>query len=217
MTSPSPLPVHAVAQPPLLPLPVDVLDPADDPRRHAGRASVRRSVLAMRPVSRAVALLPGGGAGGSGGSVGSGGSGRLGDVGGSAGGGRSAGRFGGSAGGGAIEIGRLAGAGGDDAGKAGSPADDGIFWALQAPNGLSVALRTASFPTARAARNDALALLGRALELETIDVESPDGFRSYWVVLDRRIVLVGGQAWRSRSHATTSALRTTLQALPTPT
>jgi hypothetical protein len=91
----------------------------------------------------------------------------------------------------------------------------GAFWALRSRNDLNVALRTASFSTARGARNDAVELLTRADEFESIVVQAPKGgLFSYWVALDGRVVLVAGQAWRSPEKSTARALRETLSRLP---
>lgn len=95
----------------------------------------------------------------------------------------------------------------------GEPA--GAFWALRARNDLNIALRTASFPSVRAARNDAVELLARADEFETIVVQAAEnGLYSYWIALEDRVVLVAGQAWRVPEKSTARSLRETLGRLP---
>ncbi len=144
---------------PLAPLPIDVLDPWSDAARHAGRSAVRRTMLAMHPVSTEQLLLPG------------------------------------------------------PLGRAVAPL--GVFWALRATNDLHVALRTASFPNARAARQDAVRLLSRAGELEEVTVANDEGTRySCWYALAGRVVLVAGQAWRHPSTANGRALREIISRLP---
>ncbi|WP_375385433.1 hypothetical protein [uncultured Microbacterium sp.] len=91
----------------------------------------------------------------------------------------------------------------------------GLFWALRARNDLTIALRTASFPTARAARNDAIELLAHAHRFDLIDVRSPTrGIHSHWIALDDRVILVAGQAWRGAGASAARALRETLALLP---
>ncbi|MFG6446474.1 hypothetical protein ACFXQA_14535 [Microbacterium sp. P07] len=92
---------------------------------------------------------------------------------------------------------------------------EGAFWGLQSKNGLTVALRAASFVNALAARRDAVEMLARATDLEFVDVHAaPGGARSVWVVLDGRVVMVSGQVWGPRAKSTVAALRVALSGLP---
>ncbi|EIC06597.1 hypothetical protein OR221_0048 [Microbacterium laevaniformans OR221] len=98
-------------------------------------------------------------------------------------------------------------------GRAGGPM--GVFWALRAANDLHVALRTASFPSAHHARQDAVSLLSRADELEEVTVGNADGTRySCWYTLSGRVVLVAGHAWRRPSTSNGRALREIIARLP---
>jgi hypothetical protein len=91
------------------------------------------------------------------------------------------------------------------------------FWGVRAANDLTVALRTASFADARSARSDAVTLLARADDFRTVGVQTDDGrLHAFWIVLDRRVVLVGGQVFRRRPHTLDRALRDALGRLPVP-
>lgn len=91
----------------------------------------------------------------------------------------------------------------------------GTFWALRAANDLHVALRTASFPHAAAARQDAVHLLARAGDLDEITVCNDDGTRySCWYGFAGRVVLVAGRTWRQPSTSNGRALREIIARLP---
>jgi hypothetical protein len=94
-------------------------------------------------------------------------------------------------------------------------AAEGAFWGLQGKNGLTLALRAASFGNPLAARSDAIEILARASSLEFVEVRRGlDGPLSYWVVLEGRVVLVAGQSWRRPEKSTERMLRSTLAGLP---
>lgn len=92
---------------------------------------------------------------------------------------------------------------------------DGAFWGIQSGNGLTLAMRAATFSSALAARRDAVELLAQASRFEIVPVRADaGGLCSYWVLLNGRVVLVGGQAWRQSDKSTARALLHVLGRLP---
>jgi hypothetical protein len=91
----------------------------------------------------------------------------------------------------------------------------GVFWGVRAENGLTLAIRTKTFPTAQIARRDAVELLTRSNDFEIVTVQSAQtGAMSYWVLLGGRVVLVGGQSWRRENKSTARQLIQVLGRLP---
>ncbi len=79
-----------------------------------------------------------------------------------------------------------------------------VFWGLQAPNGLTVAIGVGDYPDHVSARRHAIAILGHADLLELCSVsDARTGRSSVWAMLHGRVVIVSGRAW---TRAKTSAL-----------
>lgn len=94
-------------------------------------------------------------------------------------------------------------------------AAEGAFWGIRSRNGLTLAIRTATFASALACRRDAVETLTRAAQFEYEPVHASErGTTSYWVLLDERVVLVAGQAWGRPGKSTERLLRQTLARLP---
>lgn len=94
-------------------------------------------------------------------------------------------------------------------------ASSGATWAVRADNGLTLALRARSFPTAVAARRDAIDILARSADFELVPVQSPQtSAMSFWVLLAGRVVLVAGQSWRQPGKSTARQFLRTLGRLP---
>lgn len=95
------------------------------------------------------------------------------------------------------------------------PTPSHAFWGVRGENGLTLALRADSFSSPLAARHDALEVLSRASRMQMVPViDGESGHRSFWALLDNRVVLVGAQASRTARRSTVSLLRRTLARMP---